>query len=312
MAPLHVAQHMRVSGLHNNCLLRVRGGSASHPADNPNYDAAAVWDRFVRATGGDEAKARQRYRETEAWRKANGIDSLLSEPHPHFATIKQHYPHYYHGRGHRGEPVYYEIPARIDLKALRKNGVDLSSLLRHYALVTEFCWAVVERSQHGPQSQSIYVLDLAGIKLRDFAGDVVKFVKQAVRFTSQHYPERSGGVLLINVPRSFDIIWKVVRPLVDPSTLDKIQIVRGKDKILAALRDRIPMKQIPPEYGGHGLPLGHSEEEQYLENLMEHNTFHQPGRMSPAEQQRNDACEFCCQAALAAASSRNRKGGALN
>ena len=169
----------------NMYLLDIRGGSAS-PSDN--YDPA-IWERFVRATKGDEALAQRRYQETEAWRKNNGIDVLLSEPHPQFTTIKQHYPHYYHGRGKRGEPVYYELPAQINLKELKRSGIDLSSLLRHYLLVTDFCWTVLERVQHGPQSQSIYVLDLEGIKLKDFVGDVAKFVKEAASLTSQHYPE---------------------------------------------------------------------------------------------------------------------------
>ena len=291
------------SSPHKKCLLgirgvtiQLRGGGRSSPTDDPAEHNAAVWARFIRATGGDEAKAQMRYDATEAWRKTNGIDALLSEPHPQFALIKQHYPHYYHGRGHRGEPVYYEIPAQINLKELKRNGVNLSDLLRHYALVTEFCWAKLERSQHGPQSQSLYVLDLEGIKLKDFVGDVVKFVKEAASFTSKHYPERSGGVYIINAPVFFNVIWKVVKPIVAPSTLEKIKVIRGKDKILAALKERIPMHQIPPEYGGRGLPLGHSEEERYLAALMEHNTFHHHGRMSPAEQQRQNACEFCYQA----------------
>lgn len=293
-------------------LLGVRGGSSFSSDDPDNYNQE-VWDRFnrfVRATRGDEALAQKRYQETEAWRKANGIDSLLTDPHPQFTTIKQNYPHYYHGRGHRGEPVYYELPAKINLKELKRNDIDLSGLLRHYLLVTDFCWTVLERSQHGPQSQSIYVLDLEGIKLKDFVGDVVKFVKEAASLTAQHYPERSGGIFVINAPVFFDIIWKVIKPIVDPSTLEKVKVIRGKDKILAALRERIPLNQIPPEYGGRGLPLGHSEEERYLGALMQHNTYHHHGDMSPAAQQRNDACEFCYQAALAASRSSNDNQGA--
>lgn len=293
----------------NKYLFDIRGGSAS-PTDNQgNYYDPAVWERFVRATKGDEALAQKRYQETEVWRRANGIDALLSEPHPQFTTIKQHYPHYYHGRGKRGEPVYYELPAQIDLKELKRNGIGLSSLLRHYLLITDFCWTVLERAQHGPQSQSIYVLDLEGIKLKDFVGEVVKFVKEAVSLTSQHYPERSGGIFVINAPVFFDIIWKVIKPIVDPSTLEKVKVIRGKDKILSALRERIPLNQIPPEYGGRGLPLGHSVEERILENLMEHNTFHRHAHSSAA-QQRNDACEFCYQAALSAAKSSNSNKGA--
>jgi len=224
--------------------------------------------RFMRAAKGDPALARQRYLKTLAWRKQYNMDTILSEPHVHFEFIKQHYPHYFHLRGRKKEPVYFEMPPRTNLKALREGGVTLDILLRHYAMVTEFMWQYVERND---LQQSIYIVDLEGIRISDFCGECVDFVRRACAFCNQHYPERSGCILVVNVPTYFKLIWRVVKRFADKKTLAKVKILRGKDEILETLLEFIPMENIPPEYGGTSMPLGEAPEEVMLWNLMRHN-----------------------------------------
>uniref|UniRef100_A0A7S4JHK7 CRAL-TRIO domain-containing protein n=1 Tax=Odontella aurita TaxID=265563 RepID=A0A7S4JHK7_9STRA len=238
------------------------------PANPPGRSADEVYERFLRATRGNPVEALQRYAETKKWRRKEGMDRILKDPHPHFHVIKQNYPHYFHLRGLCNEPVYYETPAKINLNAIRSAGLTMDGLLRHYALVTEFMWTHVERSQH---SKSIYVIDLAGIRLRDFAGEVIKFVKSAASFISQHYPERSGTIFVVNAPLWFNVIWKVVKPIIDPVTVEKVRVVRGEDNIRRELNEKIPIENIPPEYGGLSMPLGNSPEEHLLAELMRHN-----------------------------------------
>ena len=156
--------------------------------------------RFLRAGKGDPIEGRRRYQETLLWRKQVGMDTILKEPHEKFELIKQHYPHYFHLRGRNNEPVYYEKPAKTNLRALRAGGVDLDKLLRHYAMITEFGWQCVERDD---MARSITVIDLQGIRLMDFAGECIDFVRKASAFTGAHYPERAGHVLVINVPSWF-------------------------------------------------------------------------------------------------------------
>ena len=146
---------------------------------------------------------------------------------------KQHYPHYYHLKGRNGEPVFFELPPKTNLQAMRKGGVDLPSLLRHYAMVTEFQWQFVERDDF---ARSITVIDLEGMRMTDFVGECVDYVRKCSEFTGQHYPERAGTVLVINVPGWFKMIWNVVKPMVDEVTLRKIRILRGKEEIFNEVR----------------------------------------------------------------------------
>ncbi len=159
----------------------------------------------------------------------------------------------------------------MNLAALRKEGVQLESLLRHYALCCEYMWKEIEDSEEG---KSIYVIDLDGIGFRDFAGEVVDFVKRASKFTGDHYPERSGSIFVINVPSWFSVIWNVVKPMVDDVTKQKITIMKyGQEAITKALMEKIDINNIPPEYGGRSMPLGQSPEEiMFMKHFEQLNT----------------------------------------
>lgn len=259
-------------------------------SDSPPPPPAETPLRFIRAGKGDPVVGRQRYEATLAWREENNINGILKEPHPHFELIKQHYPHFFHLQGRNGEKCYYEMPPQTDLKAMRKGGVNLKGLLRHYALVTEFMWQYVDSNDLG---KSIYIIDLKGIRMTDFMGECVDFVRQTSSFTGAHYPERSGFIFVLNVPSWFKIIWNVVKPMVDPVTLEKVYILRGEKEIFNALLERIPIENIPPEYGGQSMPLGQAPEENLLWDLMKHNNAQAKGSCDCGGPSGNPACRHC-------------------
>jgi hypothetical protein len=244
--------------------------------------------RFLRAGKGDPVEGRRRYEATLQWRNENRIDAILQDAHPQFELIKRHYPHFYHLRGRNNEPVFFELPPKVNLQAMREGGVDLKSLLHHYAMVTEFQWQHVERDDF---AVSITVLDLEGVRMMDFVGECVDYVRKSSDFTGQHFPERAGCVLVINVPGWFRMIWKVVEKMIDEVTLRKIRILRGKEEIFNELLEKIPIENIPPQYGGQSMPLGQSPQEDLLRNLMRHNNNIANGDFSCGGRHAN--CPFC-------------------
>jgi hypothetical protein len=246
--------------------------------------------RFIKAGKDDQEEGRRRYTETLRWRKELGMDTILVEPHPHFEIIKKSYPHFFHQTGRNGNPVFFEIPPKTDLKAMQDAGVTMDGLLCHYAMVTEFEWQFVDRSDTG---RSICIIDLDGMRMRDFVGDCVDYVRKCSNFTGQHYPERAGFILVINVPFWFQTIWNVVKPMVDEVTLQKIDIIRGKEEVLEALLKKIPIENIPPEYGGKSMPLGQSPQEELLRDLMKHNMKRSEGDCSCGGRAGTPPCQFC-------------------
>jgi len=242
--------------------------SVSTPSSStkPKLGPGVTPFRFIRATKGDVAAAKTRWADTCKWRDELGMDHVLSQPHPTIQVIKENYPHYFHLRGKKNECCYYEKPPKIDLANLRKSGIELEALLKHYAICCEYMWTNIEPSEEG---KSIYVIDLEGMGFRDFAGEVVDFVKRASKFTGDHYPERSGSIFVINVPSWFSVIWNVVKPMVDDVTKQKITIMKyGNEAITKALMEKIDIQNIPPQYGGRSMPLGQSPEElQFMEHF---------------------------------------------
>lgn len=224
--------------------------------------------RFLRAGKNDPIEGQRRYEQTLAWRQEHDMDHIIKRPHPKFDFIKQHYPQYFHLRGRKNELVWYEKPPAVNLKALLEGGVGVTPLLDHYAMVTEFGWQVLETDD---LARAITVLDMEGIRIADFVGEVVDFTRKCSANTGDHYPERAGYVFVINVPLWFNVIWKVVKSFVDEVTLKKIKIVRGSKAIKKALAERIPLENIPPIYGGTSMPLGQSPEEEQLTAFVHHN-----------------------------------------
>lgn len=156
--------------------------------------------RFLRAGKNDVAEGRRRYEMTLAWRKEIGMDHQIRIPNPNFELVKEHYPQYFHLRGRNNEPVWYERPAGVNLKALRELGVGVDELLLHYATMTEFGWQFNELDD---MARSITVIDMEGVRLADFAGEVVDFTRKCSVSTGDHYPERAGHVIIVNVPYWF-------------------------------------------------------------------------------------------------------------
>jgi hypothetical protein len=124
--------------------------------------------RFLRAGKGDPIEGQRRYEATLQWRKEHNIDNILFEENFKFNMIKQNYPHYFHLRGKKGEPVFFEQPPKTDLQKLKAGGVTLTSLVRHYTMITEFQWQFIESNDF---ARSITVLDLEGIRMMDFVGE---------------------------------------------------------------------------------------------------------------------------------------------
>jgi len=118
-------------------------------------------------------------------------------------------------------------------------------------------------------------MDLAGARLLDFAGDVVKFVRRASDTCNTHYPGRNVLMVIVNAPYWFNVIWKFMKAFVPTHILEQVRVVQGTEKeIKQVLSESINVENIPPEYGGTSVPLGGSPEERMLANLMMQNNLH--------------------------------------
>lgn len=218
--------------------------------------------RYIKGMGGDMVEARRRWVESLKWREEYKVDTILQEPNPHFDAIKHYYPHFVYNRAKNGSPVYYEIPARTDLKKLRQNGVDLDSLIRHYIYITEFIWLEIDTE---PEQKLLTIMDLTGVSISQFAGEVKDFMVRAAKLIGAHYPERSYKIFVLNAPWWFNMIWKLMSPLMHANTRAKVTVCGGT--FMDKLEELIDLDQIPAEIGGKcPTPILESPEEIALRN----------------------------------------------
>jgi hypothetical protein len=57
-------------------------------------------------------------------------------------------------------------------------------------------------------------------------------------------------MLIINAPGFFSLFWGLIKKFIDPRTAQRIQVFSNTEKGLAALRQLVPVEEIPVDYGG--------------------------------------------------------------
>jgi len=202
---------------------------------------------FILAEFGDVEAGRARWHKTLAWRAEVGADIALKKPHTKFEIFKRCYPSYFYGRDRVGNFLYIERIGLVDVEGMRRNGIAFDDLLWHYMYMMEYIWTVIAPSY---DDRMTVILDIEFVKLRDFAGETLQFVKSAVGMNSTHYPQRSHKVFIINAPRWFSIVWNVVKNLLHEVTRQKVSILDSNYK--DALLETIAPDNLPSIYGGTG------------------------------------------------------------
>jgi len=203
--------------------------------------------RYLHVCKGDEVEAMRRYKISLAWRAEENIDNILNEKIHHFDAIKKFYPHYFCGRSRKGNQVYYEQLAQADLASLKSLGLSINDLAHYYIYMLEYLWTKLEPRETG---KLVSVIDLIGVKPSDLAGEGFEYIRKTASLDEQHYPERCEALVFINIPFWFQAIWKLIRPLLDEHTQQKVRIYRSHE-VKKGLEELIDINNIPEVYGGN-------------------------------------------------------------
>jgi hypothetical protein len=246
------------------------GGNEEEPIsafiDLPGTDLPAMPRRFLIAEKENFSKAQARWQSTLAWRDEFGADFVLDRPHPNFEAIKSVYHHGFHGEDRHGHVVYYELPGLLDFDALRALGLTRQDLLAHHTYVMEYCWRVLKTAE---SDKMTVVIDCAGVRFRDMGGEAAQFLKATVGVLSSHYPQRSCTIFVLNAPDFFSMAYALVKPLLNRTTREKIQVLAPSQQT-AALLQTIPEESLPKKYGGSSqFELGHSPQELLLKKFVQ-------------------------------------------
>lgn len=249
----HLTRNNNYLGFRNPIICIPRGGgknlkySLFQKGDGSETDADGIPTRYLLMHGNKRHLAKTSLEATLHWRKQQKIDELLNQPQPKFDLCKAVFPHYFLGRDPTGHVIFLQLPAKFELDRAIKNGLKDDELLKHYIYVNEYLWQVLEKDK--PLATMVSVIDFAGLNLGVLRqGRVTSFVKQMVSTMDAHFPQRAHKTLLVNAPKWFNGMYKLVSPLMRESTKQKITILSRGVKQDVALREHLgkdAVKNIP-------------------------------------------------------------------
>jgi hypothetical protein len=203
--------------------------------DGSDTDPDGIPARYLKMQGNQRDLAAKALEATLQWRREYDIDNLLSKPHTKFDLCKAVFPHYFVGRDKGNHILFVQRPALLDLKRAEANGLTTDDLLMHYVYVNEYLWQILEAED--PFGEMTSVIDMTGIKMGILRRkDLVAFVKKLVKTMDSHYPQRAHKTLVLNAPKWFNVLFKLLSPLMRESTKKKIEIHSRGRKQDAALK----------------------------------------------------------------------------
>lgn len=224
-------------------------------SDEEHIDALVPDDeldnRFLEGCNGEVDEAKRRYVKTMAWRKENDIDNIFLRPAPHFAAMKESLLHFTHKKDKLGHPLSFEHLGSMkkSMEYFLAHGVTVEDAVMHHILMQEFLWKVIDPRPF-PEGVMLKIYDIKGISMSDVSGDVFNYTKQLGEIVAEYNPERIYQVFILNPPTWFNLIWKLVSPLINPKTRERVHVLRGQKDIQKALLEFIDPENLPVEYGG--------------------------------------------------------------
>jgi hypothetical protein len=208
--------------------------------------------RFLRARSHDLQKAEAMFMNHLKWRREYGTDTILEdfvyEEREAFLAL---YPQGYHKVDKLGRPIYIQHLGQINMKAL-KHVTSVERMVRfhvqEYERSLKYIFPACSRVAGEHVSQTLAILDLKGVGLRHFTGEIKKIVSELTRIDQDNYPETMGKMLIINVPSVFRAMWSIVKPMLDPRTQNKVEVCPGD--FLPVLKEWVDVENIPSYLGG--------------------------------------------------------------
>ncbi|KAE8257606.1 hypothetical protein A4X13_0g2248 [Tilletia indica] len=183
--------------------------------------------RYLRAAKWDLNFAKKRLIDTIIWRREYGVDDLKpDEIEPEAESGKETVL----GFDKRGRPLHYMTPHLNNTKESPRQ--------------MKFAVWILERAIDlmPPGVEQLALLINFQHKSRNPTS--IANAKLMLYILQNHYVERLGIALCINVPWIFKTFFAAVQPFIDPVT-------REKCKFDEAIKDEVPLDQLNSDYGGN-------------------------------------------------------------
>lgn len=207
--------------------------------------------RFLVARQMHLNKASDMFRQAVEYREKHNLDAILNFPCPKASQFIRLGYQGWHGHDRFGRPIFLERTGSQSMKEVWKVG-NLDERIAYHHFVTEYfiqrvCEDASRRS--GRQiDQVVFIIDMKGFGTSHMVKVQYQYVNAIAKINSLILPEYLGAVFIVNAPRVFSMVWKIVRPWLDSRTREKIHIYSDAGK--SAIEKLIDLEEVPEILGG--------------------------------------------------------------
>jgi hypothetical protein len=183
--------------------------------------------RYLRATKWNLGDAKTRLEATIRWRREYGTDNLTAEHvEPEAITGKQ----VVLGFDIHSRPCLYLFPSRQNTRPSPRQ-------------VQFLVWALEQVSVLMPPNVETLALLVNFKSSSNSSNPSPGTGRQVLHILQNHYPERLGRALVINVPGFVWLFFKLITPFIDSTTREKLKFNEN-------VRSHVPPEQLDRMFGG--------------------------------------------------------------
>ncbi|GES59746.1 CRAL/TRIO domain protein [Aspergillus terreus] len=183
--------------------------------------------RYLRATKWNVPEAIARLQRTLTWRREYGVAKLTPE---YISVENETGKQVILGYDIHGRPCLYLLPSN-------QNTEKSDRQIQHLVFMLE---RVIDLM--GPDQETLALI-VNYNETKSGQNASIGQAKQTLNFLQNHYPERLGRALVINMPFMIMGFFKLITPFIDPLT-------RTKLKFNEDLREHVPASQLMKAMGG--------------------------------------------------------------
>lgn len=101
------------------------------------------------------------------------------------------------------------------------------------------------------QEQMVWLIDFHGFHMSHIS---TKITRKTANVLQEHYPERLGIAILYDAPSIFEPFWKLVKPLLEAKTANKVKFVYSNNPSSSEImNDLFDMEVVEAAFGGKDL-----------------------------------------------------------
>ncbi|CAN7985270.1 unnamed protein product, partial [Ixodes hexagonus] len=208
--------------------------------------------RWLRAREFDGVKAEKLLRENLAWRRQNGVDSLIETYKPP-DVLTRYLPGGMCNHDRGGRPLWAVPYGGLDVKGLLQC-VSIEEVVKHVIYQMELLSAEMKRQTEklGKLVDTFTVVcDYENFSLRQvYCLQAIDLTRHIMVLYESHYPEILERCLIINAPGFFPVFWRFIRPFFTERTVSKIEMCTHEGWQPVLLRYVDP-SQLPVHWGGN-------------------------------------------------------------